>query len=84
MFQQSSTTDTTGTEFDVPTSYNGTAATAKVSVSDAPKGYNGEAATAKASVAVCDFVMSLQSNGPVRSIGHQKGTTTTAAISLEQ
>jgi hypothetical protein len=82
MLQQSSTMDTTSTESDAPTRYNG--ATAEALVSDAPTNHNGAAATAEASIAVLDFVTNLQSKEPVKSIGHPKGTTAAAAMSLKQ
>jgi hypothetical protein len=48
MLKQSSTMDTTGTESEVPTSYNSMAATATASVSDASTCYNGAPAAAEA------------------------------------
>ncbi len=49
-----------------------------------PTSYNGAADTAEASGAAYNFFMRLHSNGPVKSIGHLKGTTGAADILLEQ
>jgi hypothetical protein len=85
MPHQSSTMDTRCTESNAPTThYNG--ATAKALVPDAPTNHDGATATAEASITVLDFVANLQSKGPVKSIGHPKGTiaAAAAAMSLEQ
>ncbi len=81
MLQKSSTMDTTSTESDEPTTrYNG--ATANALVSDAPTNHNAATATSEASIAVLDFVMNLQSKGPLKSIGRPKGMVLEQQIEL--